>query len=231
MRDAEFLGPLTLLKGAHARGQGMCAMEAAAYLAGEGHSDHPVCVSPVIAEFLRQWNDVLPDADRQMLKPWVAKVLHTNTGAADEETRAWLATDWLVRVQAPAWLDLAGLTAEAANLRALPTLTSREIAVAVQSVIGAASQRAAAAWAAAWAAAGAAARDAARAAAGDAAKAAAGDAAWAAAWAAARDAAGERLAPTVAQLQERAFDLLDRMIAVGTVAERPVVQSVESSRG
>lgn len=62
----QFLGPLTLLKGKHDRGQGMCAMEAAAYLAGEPHSDHPKCVSPVIATFLRNWNDGLPDDQRQM---------------------------------------------------------------------------------------------------------------------------------------------------------------------
>ena len=48
-RDVTFLGPLSLEKGAHKRGSGMCAMEAAAYIAGEPHSDHPVCVSPVIA--------------------------------------------------------------------------------------------------------------------------------------------------------------------------------------
>jgi hypothetical protein len=58
---------------------------------------------------------------------------------------------------------------------------------------------------------------------GDAAKAAAGDAAWAAAWAAAGDAAGaaawaaagDTLKDTVAELQESAFALLDRMIECG----------------
>ena len=231
----QFLGPLKLERGAHDRGTGMCAMEAAAYLAGEKHSDHPVCVSPVIAAFLRSWNDGLPDADRQMLKPLIVRVLHTNTGAADETTRAWLATDWLVRVHTPAWLDLAGLTADATALRNLPALTSSEIATAVLSVIDGARQRAAAAWAAAgdaaraaaWAAAGGAAGDAAwdaaRAAAWAAAGDAAGDAARAAAWAAARAAATQRLAPTVQILQASAMELVERMIAVGTPCERAVV--------
>ena len=44
---------------------GVCAMEAAAYIAGEEHSDHPACVCPVIGGFMRSWNDALPsDADR-----------------------------------------------------------------------------------------------------------------------------------------------------------------------
>ena len=59
-----------------------------------------------------------------------------------------------------------------------------------------------AAWDAAWAAAGAAARAAAR------------DAAWAAAGAAARDAARDALAPTAAELQQSANELLDAMINV-----------------
>ena len=181
----DFLGPLKLEPGSHPRGKAMCAMEAAAYLAGEPHSDHPECVSPVIAAFMRSWNDGLPDADRQMLKPWIPKVLHTRTSAADEETRAWLALDWLVRVQTSAWLDAAGLTDDATRVRNLPALTSSEICVAVRSVLDGARQRADAARAAAWAAA----RAAARAAAWDAAGAAARAAAWDAAWDAARDAA------------------------------------------
>ena len=40
----------TLAHGAHdSPADGLCAMEAAAWLAGEPHSDHPACVSPVIA--------------------------------------------------------------------------------------------------------------------------------------------------------------------------------------
>jgi hypothetical protein len=165
-------------------------MEAAAYLAGEPHSDHPECVSSVIGAFLRTWNDGLPDDQRQMLKSWIPKVLHTRTTPADEETRGWMALDWLVRVHAPVWLDLAGLTDDAGRMRNLPALTSREICIAVQPVLDDVRSRAAAAWDAAWDAATDAAWDAAMDAARDAAGAAAWAAAWDAAWAAARDAAG-----------------------------------------
>jgi len=134
MSDATFLGPLTLLQGAHARGNGMCAMEAAAYLAGEAHSDHPICVSPVIAAFMRRWNDRPGDAERQRLKPLVVQVLHTATGRADEQTRAWLCADWAVREHAPLWLDAAGLSQHAAHLRACAPLVDKATAEAARKV-------------------------------------------------------------------------------------------------
>ncbi len=125
MRNAQFLGPLTLLRGAHARGQGMCAMEAAAYLAGEPHSDHPACVSPVLASFLRRLNDLFPDAARQALKPWIPRVLHTRGTETAERMRAWLLIDWSVRDHLPWWLDRAGLHEDATAMRALPAVTDR----------------------------------------------------------------------------------------------------------
>jgi hypothetical protein len=232
-------------KGAHAKASdGMCVMEAVAYVRGLPHSDHPPCVSPVIAQFARSWNDALSEPPRtKLLKPLIPLMIGTATNAADEQTRAWLATDWLVRVQAPVWLHLAGLTERAEELRNLPQLTNAEIATACQSALNRARTDAAAArdaardaaWAAAWDAAaaaaadaaGAAARDAAGAAAGAAARAAAwaaagaaaGAAAWAAAWdaarAAARDAARKKLAPSVEVLQASAVDLLTKMCNVG----------------
>ena len=41
---------------------GMCVMEAAAWVAGEPFSDHPQCASKVVGAFLRTWNDTLDDA-------------------------------------------------------------------------------------------------------------------------------------------------------------------------
>lgn len=45
--------------------EGACVMELTALTAGEEWSDRPRCVSPVIAQFLRSWNDCLPDRPRQ----------------------------------------------------------------------------------------------------------------------------------------------------------------------
>ena len=212
----------------------MCVMEAVAMLAGEEWSDHPQCASPVIGAFLRSWNDSLPDDDRQQLKQYIPRLINSRCTDDQETERSWLATDWLVRVQAPAWLRLAGLTDQADLLASMqpvnpatcPAILPALKAVRTDAAAAWAAARAAAgdaawaaardaAWDAAGAAAGAAARDAARDAAWAAALAATGDAAWAAALAAtgaaARDAA---LAPTKAELQADAHRLVDRMLAV-----------------
>jgi hypothetical protein len=143
---------LVLKSGKHATpAEGLCVMEAVAYFRGIEHTDHPACVSRALGAFLRSWNDSLDDATRQRLKPYILKVVGTNTGAADEQRRARLATDWLVRTHIPAWLELAGLKDHATALRTLPQLTSSELAAKAQTTIAAAGAAArVAAWDAAW---------------------------------------------------------------------------------
>jgi hypothetical protein len=241
-----YLEPLKLGRGSHdPPSNGLvnaCVMEAVAYVAGEPFSDHPECASPVITSFLVSWNDAMNDVDRQMLKPYIVRLVGTRTGKRHEEQRAWMFTDWLARECAPAWMRLAGLTGQAELLESLAPLRSAASARKAQPVLDAARKDSAAAraaaWDAAWAAAGdaawaaawASAWDAARASAWDAAAAAAGAAAGAAAWDAARAAAGAAagdasraaagaaaaaaLAPTTRELQRSALLLLDRMIAV-----------------
>ena len=204
------LEQLTLSRGSHFDpASGMCVMEAASYVAGEPFSGRPECASPVIGVFLRNWNDSLDDEARQMLKPYVLKVVGTRGTPEQEAQRAWMAADWLVRVQAPAWLRLAGLVDQAELLEGMAELTPEtvpSIKPALESVRKDARAAGDAAWDAAW----------------DAARVAAWVAAWAAAGAAAGDAAGDaagaaagaHLAPTVLDLQARATELLDRMIEV-----------------
>lgn len=132
------LQTLRLERGAHRPDHTFCLLEAAAYVAGEEWTDAPACVSPAIAAFGRTWNDQLDDATRQRLKPYIPRIIGTNTGPADEARRAWLATDWLVRTFAPAWLDLATLPGEAAALRALPELASADLATSAMPTIQAA---------------------------------------------------------------------------------------------
>jgi hypothetical protein len=205
-----------LLVGGHDPDGQMCVMEMVAYVANEPWSDHPACVSPVLGAFLRAWNDGLGDEDRQKLKPYVLRVMDTAGDPEADERRAWMATDWLVRTCAPAFLRLAKLDTEADALAGLPELVDKKTAKAIQPTLNEARKKSAAARDAAWAAAGAAAWDAAGAAAWDAAGAAAWDAAGAAAWdaagAAAWAAAGAALRPTVEELQTSAFQLLDRMV-------------------
>ena len=114
---------LTLASGGHdSFEEGVCVMEAVAWVAGEPFSDHPECASPVIAAFMRRWNDDLDDEGRQMLKPLIPRLVGTAATAEVEARRGWMCADWLVRVHTPAWLELAGAAAPAAALRTLPEL-------------------------------------------------------------------------------------------------------------
>jgi hypothetical protein len=192
--------------GHHSRDEGVCVMEAVAWWAGLEHSDRPDCVSPVIGAFLRTWNDDLDNEGRQKLKRFIPLVVGTNTGEEDDERRAWMVTDWMVRVHMPAWLDLAGLHEQATAVRSLPELNDDGWAEARATVEGA-RDAASAARSAAWSAAESAARSAAWSAARSAAR--------SAAWSAAESAAEERVRPIVRPLQESALELLDQLVAVG----------------
>jgi hypothetical protein len=175
--------------------------------------DKPPGVSEVLWHYGMNLNDALPDGKRQDLIRYLPNGTSPLAGTEHDgldETRGYIALDWLIRTYTPAWLDLAGLTAEATALRDLRRIADLVAAQAAAPVVQDARSKAAAAWAAAWDAAGDAARAAARAAAWD----AAGDAAWDAARAAARD----KLAPTVTQLQDSAIALYDSLIK----AEWPV---------
>jgi hypothetical protein len=199
-----------LAKGSHDTPQdGLCAMEWAAYIAGESHTDQPECVSPILRSFCISVNDAWDDDMRQRLRPYLARCIGTAGDGMDQE-RGFLALDWQIRTCLPAWLRIAGLTSEADRVEALAPIVDIEAARVAGPVVRAVREKA----------------DAARAAAGDAAgDAAAWDAAGAAAWDAARDAARaaawDALQPTVRELQESVLDLLDRMLPKVTV-ELPV---------
>jgi len=161
---------------------GACVMEAVSYVAGESWSDHPACVCPVIAEFCRSWNDALPQDKRdELLKPLIPRLINTRASKEIETCRSLMAADWLIRVNTPEWLRLAGLTSHADALASLPEITSMAQVPSIRGPIEAARKDAFAARDAAWFAA--------RSAAWFAARSAARDAAWAAARSAARDAA------------------------------------------
>jgi len=203
------LDALVLAKGSHDdREQGVCLMEAVAWFAGQEHTDHPPCVSPVLAAFGRSWNDALPDDQRHILKPFIP-LLPGTAGDGHELARSYLAVDWLAREHAPAFLALTpALIPHADALRALSPLRDARAVQAAKPALAAAQDAArdaarAAAWAAAGDAAWAAARDTAR------------DTARDAAWDAARDAARDALAPTAAALQDSAIGLYRAMISPG----------------
>ena len=157
------LSTLTLASGGHeSPDQGMCFMEAVAWLRNSDaepmdFNDAPRCVAPTIRSCGIGLNDGIKDAAVRtaLLKPLIPVVVGTATTAADEQTRAWLATDFLVRQCLPAWLECAGgekLLAHAANLRASALLTNAEIAQGMQGLLEEAQTDSVAAWDAAGAA-------------------------------------------------------------------------------
>ena len=175
-------------------------------------------ICPTIVAFLRTWScGLTTSADQaRLVTPLLSQVRGTWTTGPDVATRAWLVTDWLVRVHAATWCDGAELHQHATRLRALPPLTTDEESAA--PLLAAAHSAAVEEGNVSTP------RTEARAAV----RAAGGDAAWAAgrvpyvdvAWqlvdTAARGVEHASLGPTVATLQASAVDLVTRMIGVST---------------
>ncbi len=102
--------------GSHNRpGDGLCAMEMVAHLAGEQHSDHPRCACPVLTGFTIRLNDAMPDLWRRRLKPYLPYLVDTRDGREAEraELLAWRA----VRVFVPIALAAGGQPDRAEWLR------------------------------------------------------------------------------------------------------------------
>jgi hypothetical protein len=72
------LAPVRLEPGSHRSPRdGVCIVELASMIGGEPFSDRPDCVCPVIAAFLRGWNDRAGYSDRQRLRPYAWRVVGT----------------------------------------------------------------------------------------------------------------------------------------------------------
>lgn len=133
------LDTLELLKGSHGSvAEGVCAMEAVAWLAGEPHSDHPKCTCPVIATFVRHINDAMPDSERGRLKPYLPRLIGTRAGLGIERSRAFCAADFAVRIFAPQALRAAGLEGEAKKLEAIEPINAAKAANAAANAAHAA---------------------------------------------------------------------------------------------
>ena len=217
-----------LKAGQHPQGDDGCAMEWVSVLAGEPWSDHPQCTCPVIAAFVRRWNDgISNDDDRtQLLKPLLPLLVNTRGDNDMMLRRMWLIIDWDIRTRTPAFLRLVpSLVQHADAIAALDEINSQkklddatEILKAVETAAGCAPWPAIAA--ASWAA-RATAKDAAWSAAqlADRVVIAAGTSAWAAIGAAVGGAVGAaaeggdvvNLVLTVSILQFSAQDLIRRM--------------------
>jgi hypothetical protein len=231
-----------LAYGTHASPQdGRCAMEWVSYLAGEPHSDQPICVSPVLRAMCIALNDGLEQNPRQRLRPYLTRTIGTSQDGFDPQ-RGWMAMDWLVRIYTPAWLHLAGLAPAAEGLQGAAQITNPESLTGVLELLEAARRDARSArarafgsplptgWAAAVAA-GVAGREAAWACAGAAAWAAArigiGDLAGDRARAAARAAAGDAAAIAVRHSRASAYHAGARAAAHAALA--PTLERLSAS--
>lgn len=95
---------------------GACVMDAVSWFAYGHLGDHPECACPVITEFAIRVNDMLPDDERQKLKPFIFRLLGSRDPASEQERAEYLAWQ-AITVFAPLAYDAVGLKKEADTLR------------------------------------------------------------------------------------------------------------------
>lgn len=74
--------------------EGACVMELASMLAHEPFSDRPESVCPVVARFLRSYNDHVDQRRRQDLYPYAARAVGTRADVTTERARAGMCLRW-----------------------------------------------------------------------------------------------------------------------------------------
>ncbi len=75
--------------------EGACVVELSSLIAREPFSDRPACVCPVIASFMRGWNDRAAYADRQRLRPYALRIVGTREDDRVTRERRDLCLEWV----------------------------------------------------------------------------------------------------------------------------------------
>ncbi len=148
--DTNKLENLILKHGGHkSADEGLCLLEAVAYVAGEPHSDRPACTDPVLGAFGRAVNDFMTGDERQLLVPIVHKLVGTACDHTVSLRRAMMICDGVVRQILPLAFD--GIAPDVAEmLRDLQPVTDEATASAARSAAESAAESArSAAWSAA----------------------------------------------------------------------------------
>lgn len=102
------LDKITLDKGRHdSFDEGANAMEVVAWLADEGHTDSPECVSPLVRRYTIVLSDSWDDEKRQALKPYLVRMIDTGSDGKEDARREILCRE--VAALASPWLRLAEL--------------------------------------------------------------------------------------------------------------------------
>ena len=99
--------------------EGVCAMELVALLEGLEHTDHPPCTCPVIAAYVRTFNDRLPDEKRQGLIKYIPRLVGTVSPQHEQERSEYLAWQ-AITVITPNAMEQIGLMEHAQKLRSVP---------------------------------------------------------------------------------------------------------------
>jgi hypothetical protein len=87
-----------LSPGSHSSpGEGACVVELASLIARERFSDRPRCVCPVIAAFLRGWNDRANYVDRRRLRPYAERIVGSRGDRARTRQRRLICIEWAAR--------------------------------------------------------------------------------------------------------------------------------------
>lgn len=82
---------LILSRGSHrSPDEGMCFMEAVAWLNGERHSANPACADGMLTQLMVGINDSLGDSDRQRLVPYLPRAIGTFTWPGASFEAEWL---------------------------------------------------------------------------------------------------------------------------------------------
>ncbi len=85
---------------------GTCVMELASMLAGEPFTDQPESVCPVIASFMRAYNDSIDDRRRQDLFAYAAKVVGSRESECVLQARVEHLTAWGLALHQHRWTRL-----------------------------------------------------------------------------------------------------------------------------
>ena len=120
---------IKLSKGKHSSPEdGACVIELASMLAGESFSDDPASVCPVIASFLRAYNDSVGDERRQDLYAYAAKIVGSRASVEVQSARAERLAAWRFEAVRRRWW--AGTSA----VRSIRTHTDKTHAAALTLV-------------------------------------------------------------------------------------------------
>ena len=91
---------IKLSKGKHSSPEdGACVMELASMLAEESFTDHPASVCPVIASFLRSYNDSIDDSRRQSMYEYASRVVGSRCSLRTQQARADRLAEWANEMQ------------------------------------------------------------------------------------------------------------------------------------